>query len=173
MILICGDPSQSVHPVPERSFQSDFWDSSPLCELRQEIFFPKDKNIPSDRASHIRVEKSNGAKSGEYDEWRAILREFCSQNSWDCLAVWDLALSASMMKRNRKDSRWNSRIDCRICLIYYLVFNSFPLRKILTTWNRGESMRLWPSFAGVNHVFVPFRDSSPSANQMISQSIDK
>jgi hypothetical protein len=30
---------------------------SKLCELRQEVLFPKDRNFPSDNASHIRIEK--------------------------------------------------------------------------------------------------------------------
>jgi hypothetical protein len=36
-----------------------FWRfPSTLCELRQEVIFPKDTNFPSDNASHTRIERS-------------------------------------------------------------------------------------------------------------------
>jgi hypothetical protein len=52
---VCRDSNQSFHPVPERGLQRDFWKS---CELHQEVHFPKDRNVFSDNASYIRIERS-------------------------------------------------------------------------------------------------------------------
>jgi hypothetical protein len=53
MTFVCGDSNQSLHPVPERGFQSDL---RKLCELGQEMPFPKDRNVGSDNALYIRIE---------------------------------------------------------------------------------------------------------------------
>jgi hypothetical protein len=94
MIFVCGDSNQSLHPVLERGIQSDFWKT---CELRQEMPFLKDRNIPSDNNSYARIERNmimlnqeNRTDDMQFSDNFAhkILETDWLYGVWHCLHEW-------------------------------------------------------------------------------------
>jgi hypothetical protein len=79
-----------------------------------------------------------------------ILRDFCSQKSWDCLVIWSVGLS-----------------DCRIVGLSawmtrgsrsWVALHCFPFDRISMTWHRDEYMRLWSSFFWFESCVFPFQE---------------
>jgi hypothetical protein len=122
------------------------------------MLFLKNRNIRSDNASRIRIDRIMIVPNPEnkVDGEGAILREFCSQHSWDFLTAWIWHClhkwrEATERIRNQFKNWLPNMFDIMSRVTCFRILEAHRQRE-----TRKDSMRSWPSFSGLNHVLFPF-----------------